>query len=145
MSKVTTMYDGVEIEYDEHKDVWRFELYGKERHCQTLLKAKEMIDAPAPKEKKSFQPAQALLKDYRGVNEVTVTSEAESGREFWVKNKKGERSKESASYLFFLGPANTSLVKEALGYQTQASEFQAKAAKCYESMAPFPGLRQSND
>lgn len=92
-----TVYDGVDVIYNESKDRWEFELRGRERHASTLGLAKKAIDAPAT-EKNTFTRFKAYMEPQysygreRGEYDlVEVTSEAQrdtsySGREFWVQD-----------------------------------------------------------
>jgi hypothetical protein len=135
---LTATHQGVEIEYDEYKDRWTFELHGKERVAESLANAKKAIDAPDPKEKATFVSKKALLvHSYRGVQVVTVTSEAADSGNFWVVNSKGARSKEGGSALMAYGPANVRLYKESAALDAEASLLSKKAQHKRKEMSPF--------
>ena len=111
---VTTEYGGIAITYDERDDVWRFELRGRERKADTLAKAKEAIDKPAPQEK-TFKPLEAYVTNYgMAIEPATITSIAEPSYgkfQVWCTIN-GERRKKELSDFFAITPENESLVVE---------------------------------
>lgn len=118
-------YDGIEIEYLEDKNVWRFELRGRERRANSLLEAKTAIDRPV-KEKpaKEFERFEAHLThgymDHRQRQVVTVTSVADANH-VWIssedKNRLSgrieiDRSKKHITDLWAITPENRKLWEE---------------------------------
>lgn len=114
-----TEYNGVEIEYVESDNKWRFTLHGRERSASSLTLAKQAIDK-GPKPKTKFEPIPAWLWNYSGPKKVTIASLAENSRysraEAWV-TRDGRRSKEGISDLYADNLANQPLVDEWLGLQ----------------------------
>jgi hypothetical protein len=129
--KVSVTYDGIEIEYLEQDDKWRFELRGRERKADTLAKAKEAIDKPAPQEK-TFVPTRAYLSNYSGVEAVTITSLAEtdsySGQQVWTLGKGGSRKKQSLKDCYEVSPENDAILEtcESLDDEIEALEKKRK-------------------
>jgi len=130
-----TTHSGIEIEYDESKDVWRFDLRGRARSAATLSKAKEAIDKePSEKRKQVFPRFEAYLVKLWETSVVTVTGLAEENYRsttcFWVTTKEGKRSKEYANILFPVSDHNTAILAEIkkLDDQIEALE-KAKAAQ----------------
>lgn len=138
------VYSGVSIEYVEETNKWRFELRGRERNAESIKQAKEWIDKPEPvkKSSKSFATFKAhmvsrysfgSLRKERSV--VTVTSAAQdfyrgtnTPSAAWIKNEKGERSKESVENIFEISEENAvrwrvydSLVQEIEKLSKQAA------------------------
>lgn len=111
-----TLYNAIEISYNEENDRWEFELRGRARSAESLAKAKEAIDKE-PKEKRTqvFPRFDAYRFRYGDeISIVTVTSVADtrySGVEFWITGKDG-RSKERASQLYPVNEKNTAIVTE---------------------------------
>ena len=105
-TKIKSVYSDIVIEYDEERNVWLFELRGRDRSAESLVKAKEAIDkAPAPN-KKAFARTPAFRFTYNDVTKGAVTSIAGDstygGVSVWFVSNKGERSKESASKVYIL-------------------------------------------
>ena len=122
MEKTVVEYGGIEIEYLEDVNKWRFELRGRERKADSLKAAKEAIDKPDPKEKSSFQPIEGWVSADRWDSssqweKVKVTSIAEGGRygtsnvEVWIV-KNGKRKREYASKIHADTPANAAIREE---------------------------------
>ncbi len=103
-AEVNVTYDGIKIEYLEEKNVWRFELRGRERKVESLAKAKEAIDKPEPKEKKPFTRIKAYMTQSWGNDlfdtvEITSLAEDESYDKkpnYWVV--KADKTREKAGY-----------------------------------------------
>lgn len=53
-ASITCSYKEVVITYSEHRNIWEFTLRGRERHADSLQKAKELIDRK-PKKGSLFQ------------------------------------------------------------------------------------------
>jgi hypothetical protein len=133
--KVKAVYGGIEIEYLEDNNRWRFELRGRERTVDTLRLAKYAIDKPAPKDKseKPFTPIEAYIyRQYDAVKfqRVTVTSVAETTRtsgerEVWISNN-GKRSKEQASSLFLITATNDASIVSIYRLQNQIKALEAQ-------------------
>lgn len=112
--EVKVTHNGVEITYDEGADVWRFEARGRERKAKSLAAARVTIDKPDPKEKKPFEPFEAIYVNYMARFErVTVTSLAESdGRvpSVWFV-KQGSRSKCKLDEIIAISPNNLAAIE----------------------------------
>lgn len=128
-----TEYNGIEITYDETKNVWRFELRGRTRSAESLAKAKEAIDKePADKRKQEFPRFDAYLCAYGdNFSVVTVTGIAESRgwsteHEFWVKNANGDRSKQRFKSLFPVNDTNTAIVEEAKRISEEVAKLEER-------------------
>lgn len=140
---ITVEYGGVVIVYVERDNRWMCEIRGRERSFDTLVKAKEAIDKPEPKEK-TFNRTPAWYKGY-GIGcepcEVTSVAEAPSWRGsgstcYWV-SRNGGRSKEFSSSLFAKSPENDSKVKELDALKAQIESLNKQALKVAESLTPF--------
>lgn len=111
--KVT--YSDIEVTYDEKDNVWRFELRGRQRSSESLSKAKDAIDAPAPTDKKPFTRIKAYIESYAsGFNPCEVTSIAEfsyGSQQVWIVEGK-DRSKKAAGNIVLDTPANVALIEE---------------------------------
>lgn len=141
MAEISMKYKGIEIEYCEDDNKWHFEFRGKERVMETLANAKKCIDTQ-PKEKVDFIPQSALLVGPYNSEVVTVTSESAyldyyQKTQFWIKDSKGRRSKESSSRLYSNSPANQQLLREAKSLDKEAELFNKKAEAKRKEMAPF--------
>lgn len=117
--KVT--HSDIVITYIEGDNQWHFELCGRQRKAESLAKAKEAIDKePVEKRKQTFPRFEAYMKTSfeRDYSVVSVTSLAENhyGRDthFWVVDKRGNRSKENAVYIYPVNDANTAVVAEMM-------------------------------
>jgi hypothetical protein len=128
-------YLGIEIGYDEKENRWDFELRGRERHSESLTKAKEAIDAPMPEGKKAFKRIAAFMFPHDGgyysssKKEFTpcqITSIADSnyGYELWVVSGAGykERSKRRADSVVLDTPGNVKLIQEWLKLDQQMQQ-----------------------
>jgi hypothetical protein len=131
-----TTYEDIVITYWESDDTWRFELRGRDRKADSLAKAKELIDKPAPQEK-TFKPIEVLFcKGYENstFTPATVTSIADAGwrggTHVWISCN-GSRSKESTRDLYAVCPENDALIAEIAAIQAKSAELdeQEKVAK----------------
>jgi hypothetical protein len=125
---ITTTYGGIEIEYQENKDRWRFELNGREHFAESLAKAKERIDH-TPKPKKPFKRIPAYYrKNWNDeIERVEITSVSESNYlepNVWVVSASGKRQKLDSSCLYEISTDNDQVIKEvgAISDQIDALE-----------------------
>jgi hypothetical protein len=115
---LTEKYRDVEIIYNEEKNIWEFELRGRSRYADSLLKAKEFIAKPVTNAKKSeFQKISAYLMERwsgDGFKKVMITSSTEDnyGQCCWVVDAKGERSKEGPHNLIADTPENEKFIMD---------------------------------
>ena len=109
-----TTYNEIEITYREDGNDWEFELRGRTRTAESLAKAKELIDKEPAEKKKPFPRFKAYKISYnREVSVVNITSGADEGyggKQFWIVDAKGSRSKEQAKYLYPVNPKNDALL-----------------------------------
>jgi len=131
--ELKTTYGGVEISYVENRNVWLFELRGRERSAESLAKAKEAIDKPEPKDKKPFTRVRAhKFAPWEGWKVLDVTSVAESsysGVDVWTTDSKKNRSKISPRQLYADTPSNLEAIKshQELDRQVEALKTQQLA------------------
>ena len=137
-------HNGVEITYDEGRNLFCFELRSRARTADSLRAAKEAIDKPRPKEKKPFTRFKAWRSRPYSMEwepvEVTSIAEARYGSatEAWITDKKGSREKTGAYSLFPCNEQNNELIASMLEVQkkidTLTKEFAAlkEKLKAYE-------------
>lgn len=135
-----TEYGGIEISYDEGRDVWLFELRGRSRSSESLAKAKEAIDKE-PKEKRAqtFPRFQAYLWKYSELMTVTVTSLADdnyygTGKTFWITDSRGKRSKERDHSLFPVNDHNTAVIEKVKATEKEIEALNAQLTKHKERL-----------
>jgi hypothetical protein len=126
---VSITYSDVVITYDERADVWRFELRGRDRHAESLLKAKEAIDKPAPEPKgKPFERFKAYIGDYGNtfteIEVLSVAADGYRGLELWVNSKRGRR-KEKAGDIYPITPENTAAVQRIAELSEQVKTLES--------------------
>lgn len=119
MEKLIVKYGGVNIEYVESSNKWRFELEGRERHAESLTNAKAAIDAPPKPKKKPFKRFEVFkFRQWRDeFQKVTVTSFTDNhyggiNDEAWVTFPDGSREKCRLHELVEITPANDMLIIE---------------------------------
>jgi hypothetical protein len=117
-NSIKTVYNGIEISYNENRDLWEFELRGRDRTADSLVKAKEFIDKPVVDSKKSFEKIEAFwVGNWHGkyAEKVIVTSRGEDsiwdGPEFWIQGSEG-RKKVAAGGLLKINANNIGLINE---------------------------------
>jgi hypothetical protein len=138
MSEVKTVYSDVEITYFEGTNDWHFELRGRSRTAPTLAKAKEAIDAPPPKDKKPFTRIKAYLSMYSGIEEVEITSLAESryrDSEVWISSG-GNRRKVERKYVMAFTDENKARYDEFQELRRKAAELDKQAKEKINEMTP---------
>jgi hypothetical protein len=131
---VVVKYCDIEITYNEGADCWQFELRGRSRSAESLAKAKEAIDKPAPSEKQEppFNRAKAY-KSESWTNDgdfslVDVTSIAEGNGfstsvNLWVVAN-GKREKVGLEKLFAVSAENDALIAEMKSLSNQELQLQ---------------------
>lgn len=133
---IVVEHDGVEIEYLEGENRWRFELRGRERKVESLANARAAIDKPEPKERAKFEKIGCIGRGqyggdlWRGV----VTSVAESDRytrrpQVWVL-RDGQSRKESAGNVYADSPENWKILEECKSIDGQRETLR----KMHESL-----------
>ena len=140
-----TTHNGIEITYDENRNVWTFELRGRERSAVSLVAAKAAIDAPPPKEKKPFQRIEAWVLYQYGSAEpqrVTITSIAEgpswrTGHEVWITDNKKARQKVSASSVYPVGEHNDARVSEYIDLGLRIEQLQEEREKVHAKLTAY--------
>lgn len=134
-------YTGIKIQYIEGRDRWVFELRGKDRSAETLRKAKDAIDKPAPRDKSdSFTPFDAMIQTYGGHKPCRVTSMAEyvyGAHYFWVVCD-GKRSKEPEDMLFADTKANRYAANAISDLNNKAQKLKEQAAEIKLSPIVWP-------
>lgn len=117
-------HNGVTITYDEPRNLFCFELRGRQRTAESLAKAREAIDKPVKEKAKPFERFKAWKRDSISWGtsdyvEVEVTSIAEAtydeASEVWVNNTPGSfrsREKIQASSVFPRNERNDAVVAE---------------------------------
>lgn len=133
MSKLVTVYDDIEIAYDEKENLWKFELDGREHHAVSLGKAREHIDKQ-PGEKRTFKPFEAYHWRYGSVQfvKVTVTSQAattrwDSSPHFWTTESR-KRQKVSGRYLLTINESNDLLIAQIAKLDAKAKALMKQSA-----------------
>lgn len=145
---IVTTYEGTEINYVESENRWHFELRGRSRSTESLAKAKEAIDAPEPKEKeKPFNRVAVYFFKYQGPITGVVTSIAESSwrsTEVWLTSDADKRrSKEQASCVYPITPANTEVLNNWKANEAEISKLQEKARKLTKQLTTVATLIDS--
>lgn len=152
---ITHTYQGIKITYDVDSNKWTFELRGRERSCDSLKSAQDIIDTPV-KDKATFKRIKAWHQGWRGkaYESVEVTSIAAkerygSGYEAWISGV-GGRSKVRTSELYPVNAHNDHLVdgiKKLMGQieklQKDISELESKLQEYEvkdEEKAPTPSV-----
>lgn len=141
MTEVKTEWDGIEITYDEKRNLWCFELRGRARTAESLEKAKTAIEAPI-KEKKTFERIKAWRKkSWEGYKEIEITSIGEparygGGAQVWTTDGKN-RSLESVTSVFPRNAKNDKIVEEFRVLDKQAEELRDRIDKLQQKLEPY--------
>jgi hypothetical protein len=143
----TVTYQDIVIGYYESDNQWTFELRGRERTVESLAKAKEAIDKPAPEKKEAFKPIAAFNYEnnhYMGIGgakfvAVTITSLVEAGHYAWINSsekgyRSNGRSKERADNLYLATSENAEKVVAWAALQKQVVELTEKMEVLKKSM-----------
>jgi hypothetical protein len=136
-----TQHNGTEIEYDESRNEWLFELRGRSRAAESLTKAKEFIDKPvAEKDEKPFQRTPAYFWDWNGSpKECEITGVAESPsyssrtEHLWIVCEK-KRAKQPAEKCFHRNEASAVIVKEWLEIESERARLFNKSSELKRKM-----------
>lgn len=131
-------HNGVEITYNEGRNRFEFILRGRERHAESLAKAREFIDKPViEKQEKDFKPIQCYVDSGRWNDNQFITCTATciatspsycTELEFWT-TRKGEdgktiRAKEPQRGLYPVNPKNTELMTTIEGLRSRINALQ---------------------
>jgi len=118
-TQIVVRHEDIDITYDQEKNVWRLPLRGRERSFESLAKAKEAINRPAPEGKKSgFAPTQAWLQQgaYDGSSwcptTITAIAEISCGTQRVWATFPGGRRKMRLSDLYLTSTANNALIEK---------------------------------
>lgn len=137
-NQITVTHNGIEITYNEDTNWFHFTLRGRDRKCQTLRAARDLIDQPAKDEKPPFKPVKAwCYGHYEGFNPVTITSVAEErygSVYFWIKDKDGNRSKEASSYIYASTAKNDRLIEVIRKAEAEKAKLEKQIAKVMEEL-----------
>lgn len=141
MSELTITHDGIVITYDERDDLFHFTLRGIERSSDSLRKAKQAIDKPAPKDKKAFTPIQAWFCRWsRDPEMVTITSLVEKTyreQQVWIKNSKGQRSKEGISNFKEASESNAAIIESIRAASKEIERITESRRSMEKSLTPL--------
>lgn len=134
---IKVKYSDVEITYIEKKNVWNFELRGRERNCESLEKAKDAIDKPETEKREPFVRVRGYLRDRWGnqwVEPVEVTSLADSAyQECWVVGKDG-RKKVSCRSVIEVCAENDKKIEELVALTVEIKRLEDKKSKLDDSL-----------
>ncbi len=142
-TNITYTHAGVEIDYDEHRNLWCFTLRGRDRSELSLAQAKETINKQPAEKAKPFEKIEAWKCDYRENPErVTVTGEAEKGYGVgpyvWVQDANGKRSKEEAPFRIFpSNEKNDAVIAQVLAIKKAMKDLIEKEAKLKQTLDPL--------
>lgn len=140
--KIEVIHNGIAITYDDSRDLFTFELRGRCRSAPSIGKAKEIIDKPAPEQKKPFQRIKAWYEGNYGRDgwrQVEITSIAEKSwgsYEVWVLDGK-QRRKLWANSVYPVNPTTDAQVKEHAELRRMEREYSDKASKLKERMKHY--------
>jgi hypothetical protein len=146
---VKITYSGVEIEYQEETNKWRFELRGREHKTDSLTDAKIAIDKPEPVKKQKFERIAAWQRSHSWsetiFHKVYVTSIAESdysGRiQVWVvKDSNGERSKEPSETIIAANAENDMLMIEYSNLDKKIQQAEKRKSNIYKTFDKVTSL-----
>lgn len=137
-------HDGIEIEYVERDNKWKFTLRGRERIVDSLAQAKLAIDKPEPKDKPPFERIKAYWRYSYGsdkfstveVTSIAASSRYHTGTEVWIVNGK-ERSKVDQSRVFPVTPANTERVQAIEVLWAQREAIDKKITELEKKLVPL--------
>lgn len=142
MNIIVTHRD-IRVSYNEVDNRWYFELDGRERSAESLVKAKEFIDNP-PKEKKvsTFKRVDAFYGEttWDIPLKVTVTSIAENRSSrpdlicCWIIDSRGDRRKVGLEYLFGFTPENIDRIKAMREVEKQEKELDKQRGSIRKSL-----------
>lgn len=146
MSEMKVMYEGIEITYNEPKDIWQFELRGRERSAESLAKAKEAINKPvADKASSAFKRTPAYATSgYRWdssftVGEVTSIADVSYGTQYvWFVSQSGKRAKVRHDCTCLATPQNSALITSIESLIAECKALDSKGRALYEKLAKIP-------
>lgn len=155
-SPITVEHGGITITYDERRNLFCFELRGRERTADSLAKAREAIDKPVKEKTKPFERFKAWwngswASSSSGWKQVEVTSIAQGAygndHEVWINipgDEEGRfrrispvRQKTRAESVFPCNEKNDALVAQMLEFHKQASAIQEQADKLVKGLKPY--------
>jgi len=134
---VTYSYKNILITYDEDKDVWRFNLRGREKSAKSISNAKAAIDAPPPENEKPFERIQCWHNDYgSGYEVVTVTSLVEDGysKLGWITRKDKTRSRYRLTDLYPVNEHNDKVIAQLKTMMEEINLLRQKYSKLQDKL-----------
>lgn len=143
--EIKITHGGIEITYDERRNLFCFELRGRCRTADSLAKARAAIDAPPPKEKKPFTRFKAWKRDSLGWSaatyiEVEVTSITEGGGQVWISTpdkKYSQRSKVPATSVYPRNEKNDAIVAEWKERQERVKALEDEQSKTVKKLKAY--------
>lgn len=136
-------HEGIAITYDEGRDLFTFELRGRQRTATSIRKAKEAIDAPPPKDKKPFTRFQAWVNSHwDGWQRVDVTSIGEptcfgEARDVWVVDKNKRRTRERQDKIYPCSPHNDALAAQWMDLDAQVKKLEDQKRAIQKRMKSY--------
>lgn len=130
---LTSVFDGVTITYYRHDNKWHFELRGRHRSAESLVKAEEYIAKPVEPKARVFVAFTAWKQDAYGgeFKKVKVTGLAESSGwgnepEAWITYSDGSRKRVLQKTLYADTERNAGLIVEYNGLRCTITELLRK-------------------
>jgi len=140
-----TIHNKIEIEYREATNRWHFELRGRQRSAESLVKAREAIDKPVDtKEEKPFKRIKVYTSgryhaDYNDsfkLGEVTSIAEPaayERTQHVWVTID-GRREKRAAECCFPVTEPNTAIIETLAEKNKEINKLREVAEEIFEKL-----------
>lgn len=133
-------HNGTVVTYDENRNRWTFSLRGQDRSAESLTKAREAIDKPAPKSTKPFARITAWFIRYSSDPEkVEVTGIAEKSygdRQYWIRSESG-RSKEPGYNLFMADKKGDEICAQIAEKRAESDKLDAECDKLKRKLVPL--------
>jgi len=146
--ELKTQHNGTEITYVEKTNLWTFELRGRERKAESLVKAKEIIDTPEREKKPAFTRVKAYTErsyDGSGFQTVEVTSIADTqhwqATEYWISTGKGNRQRMACFSLFPVNGKNDALIAKVKIVDTQLEALKKERDALIKQLTEMPSQK----
>jgi len=129
------------VGYDSSSSLWNAyvgDTFAVDR--ASLTEAIQYLDRIEKRERQDKMGRhKALLVEWGGVKEVTVTSlsEDDSTTHAWVVNVEGRRTKEPLERLRAFSPSNQNRLKEILAVQAQIASLNETLGHCKTELEPY--------
>lgn len=147
---IIIQHHGTIITYDEGRDLFCFELRGRQRTAESLRKAKEAIDAPPPKQRKPFARFKAWNRqsvswgtsDYVEVEVTSIAEERYAGQamEVWINNSVAQyrqRAKVSVYDIFPRNEKNDAIIAEWKERHERIKALQTEQQATVKKLKPY--------